>query len=63
MAFQIVESDSAPVFGLGPEEVGYRVAEPRWRVRAPAGHSTRPAAGWVPVIRALRAEVEIDLES
>jgi hypothetical protein len=63
MAFQIVETDSAPGFGLGPEEVEYRVAEPRWRVRAATDGPTQPAAGWVPVIRALRAPVEIDLES
>lgn len=59
MAFQVVDSDSTPGFGLGSDEDEYRVAEPRWRVRGPIERDSLPAAGWIPVIRQLRAEGQI----
>lgn len=59
MAFQVVDTDSTPGFTAGPDEDEYRVAEPRWRVRAQPNRASRPSAGWVEVIRRLRAENEI----
>jgi len=61
MAFQVVDSDSRPGFGLGPDEDEYRIAEPRWRVRGLATRESVPAAGWIEVIRRIRAENEISL--
>ena len=61
MAFQVVDTDSTPGFTAGPDEDEYRVAEPRWRVRALPAREARPAAGWIQVIRQLRAENEISL--
>jgi hypothetical protein len=58
MAFQVVDSDSTPGFGLGPDEDEYRVAEPRWRVRGRATPDSLPAAGWIEVIRQIRAETK-----
>ena len=59
MAFQVVDTDSTPGFTAGPDEDQYRVAEPRWRVRALPTSESRPAAGWIEVIRRLRAENEL----
>ena len=66
MAFQVVDTDSTPGFRVGPGEDEYRVAEPRWRVRAvPAEETgtgqTDSGAGWIAVIRRIRAEPEITL--
>ncbi len=61
MAFQVVGTDSTPGFGHRPDEDEYRVAEPRWRVRAAAGSRTLPAAGWIELIRRLQGETEISL--
>ena len=61
MAFQIVDTNSTPGFGLGPDEVEYRVAEPRWRVRTIAADESSSSAGWIELIRRLRAENEISL--
>jgi hypothetical protein len=61
MAFQIVDTNSTPGFGLGPDEVEYRVAEPRWRVRTVAAGESSSSAGWIELIRRLRAENEISL--
>ena len=58
MAFQIVETDSTPGFAVGPDEDEYRVAEPRWRVRGRPEPDALPSAGWIPVLRALRAQLE-----
>jgi hypothetical protein len=61
MAFQVVGTESTPGFTAGPDEDEYRVAEPRWRVRALPTRETGSAAGWVAVIRRLQAEPEITL--
>ena len=61
MAFQIVDTNSTPGFGLGPDEVEYRVAEPRWRVRTGPAADSNSSAGWIELIRRLRAENEISL--
>lgn len=61
MAFQVVDTDSTPGFNASADEDEYRVAEPRWRVRALPTRESRSAAGWIAVIRHLQTEPEITL--